>query len=91
MKYRKKPVIVEALKVSELLKLAKHNWKELPEWVVHIYETGNMLFADPYITIKTLEGNMEALYDDYIIQGIKGEVYPCKPDIFEMTYEKVDE
>ena len=43
------------------------------------------------ILIKTLEGNMEANKNDYIIKGVKGEFYPCKPDIFEMTYEPVGE
>jgi hypothetical protein len=41
------------------------------------------------VVIETLEGNMTADKGDYIIKGIKGEFYPCKPDIFELTYEKV--
>lgn len=43
----------------------------------------------PYIIIKTLEGDHHALVNDWIIRGIKGEFYPCKPDIFEQTYEEV--
>ena len=42
-----------------------------------------------YCIIKTLEGEMKGDYGDYIIQGVKGEIYPCKPDIFEQTYDKI--
>lgn len=44
---------------------------------------------NPYIPIETLEGTMRASVGDYIIKGVNGEFYPCKPDIFEKTYEKV--
>lgn len=55
----------------------------------HLHKAGvGVPFIDK-ITIKTLEGEMEASYGDYIIKGVNGEFYPCKPDIFEKTYEKV--
>lgn len=44
-----------------------------------------------FIVIPTLEGSMRALPGDYIIRGVQGEFYPCKPDIFEQTYERVEE
>ena len=44
----------------------------------------------PILTIKTLEGDMKASVDDYIIKGLRGEFYPCKPDVFEKKYEKTD-
>lgn len=44
---------------------------------------------NPYIPVETLEGTMRASVGDYIIKGVNGEFYPCKPDIFEKTYEKV--
>jgi len=44
-----------------------------------------------YAVIYTLEGTMTADYGDYIIQGVNGEIYPCKPDIFEQTYEKLED
>ena len=47
------------------------------------------IVAEEGLTIQTLEGNHLARMGDYIIKGVKGEFYPCKPDIFEMTYEKV--
>ena len=52
---------------------------------------GNLIENDDTLLIKTLEGNMTACIGDYIIKGIKGEFYPCRADIFELTYERVDE
>lgn len=82
MQFRKKPVVVEAqqLRGSEDGKPARllANWCE-----------GSIggSFAEPYIIIETLEGNVRATVGDYIIRGVKGEFYPCKPDIFAETYE----
>lgn len=77
MKYRKKPVVVEAF---------KYGYENTPEWFrnTEIVELGVR-----YCSIKTLEGVMTAHVGDYIIKGIKGEIYPCKSDIFEATYEGV--
>ena len=80
-KYRKKPVIVEAViwtgnNIDEVKELAKNA-------VEHI------IFVDNNLYIETLEGNMNVSIGDYIIKGIKGEFYPCKPDIFKETYETV--
>ena len=84
-KYRKKPVVVEAVQFlatresfDAILAMGLRNWKP-----------GEM-GTDTFI-IETLEGDHLVRKDDYIIKGIKGEFYPCKPDIFEMTYEKVKE
>lgn len=52
--------------------------------VIEAYQTDKEVFID------TLEGTMKADKGDWIIKGVKGELYPCKPDVFEMTYEKVD-
>jgi len=61
----------------------------LPSVVIEAYEAGNILFANhpQRIEIKTLEGWMIGNIDDWIIRGVKGELYPCKPDIFEATYD----
>lgn len=48
------------------------------------------MFLHNHITIKTLEGTMTAQPDDMLIQGVQGEIYPCKPEIFQATYEQVD-
>lgn len=85
MKYRKKPVVVEAW--------LPYTDEPMPNW----YEEGLInhtimeRFDGSGIDIKTLEGIMTASNGDYIIKGINGELYPCKPDIFEKTYEVVED
>lgn len=81
-KYRKKPVIIDAWQ------LTKENVEAgIPDWIdtdqVSIFGEANA-FAE----IHTLEGTMQASYGDYIIKGVQGEFYPCKPNIFEVTYEE---
>ena len=81
MKFRKKPVVIDA----ELYDGSK-------ESIARVLRLGNsiMLYAD-HLVIKTLEGNHRAEKGDWIIKGVKGELYPCKPDIFNLTYEPVRE
>ena len=93
MKFRKKPVVIEAVQFTY-----RFDW---PEWFHDAVSKNNVLvynagkFHDPskicYAEIYTLEGVMLANESDWIIKGINGEIYPCKPDIFEKTYEKVEE
>lgn len=80
-RYRKKPVIVEAFKWGTDV---------VPEWWENLGGT-TIAPASGSAFIPTLEGTMEARVGDYIIQGVQGEIYPCKPDIFEATYEEVTE
>ena len=85
MKYRKKPVVIEAMQFTNESKERVFNFVTCtctPE-----YSYGGA----PQLIIQTLEGDMTADVDDWIIKGIKGEFYPCKPDIFEATYEPVEE
>ena len=77
-KYRKKPVVIEAF---------KYQTDEVPEWWRELKVKINVETGSAFI--PTLEGTMEAKVGDYIIQGVAGELYPCKPDIFELTYEEV--
>jgi len=79
MKYRKKPVVVEAI-----------CWLGNNEEAVEKFLDGNGFAKGKYVDIATLEGCMVASINDMIIKGVNGEFYPCKPDIFEKTYEKVD-
>ncbi len=81
MKYRKKPIVVKAIKYTG------SNIAEIGEFT-GAYE---VKYVQGNLYIKTLEGTMRANRGDYIIKGVKGEVYPCKPDIFHETYEKVDD
>jgi hypothetical protein len=86
-KFKKKPVVIDAIRASEALDWAKCEWNKMPNWLREAYDRGIAVFAPASILIKTLEGDHTAQRDDWIIRGIKGELYPCKPDIFDATYE----
>jgi hypothetical protein len=89
MRFRKKPVVIEAFQLGA----------EWPDWwgdavsanvaVTHNVD-GRYAGGPDYALIVTLEGMMRAERGDWIIKGVKGELYPCKPDIFEATYEQVE-
>lgn len=94
MKYRKKPVIIEAFQYDGDLEGICGYY--VPEWAAKAYEDGDVFYGsspemDPpdELYIKTLEGIHHVSVGDYIIQGVNGELYPCKPDIFLKTYEEV--
>ncbi len=79
MKYRKKPIVIEAMQYR------KHK-------IAAVLDFCDELKYNPHNNeyyVNTLEGTMKVSEGDYIIQGVNGEFYPCKPDIFEKTYEKV--
>lgn len=78
-KYRKKPVIIEAMQYTG------DNIAEILKWA------GRQAYIHDALYIKTLEGDLRADVGDYIIKGVRGEFYPCKPDIFTQTYELVEE
>lgn len=83
--FRKKPVVIEAVQVS-LAGLPM----ERPQWLVDAIGDGTVYWQGgdtPYYTIETLEGAMRANLGDWIIRGVNGELYPCKPDVFAKTYE----
>ena len=85
MKYRKKPVVIEARLFTAL------SAAEVAEWCYGDLVNDDEADQDDvplYIAIDTLEGVMQASLGDYIIKGVNGEFYPCKPDIFAKTYEK---
>lgn len=93
MKYRKKPIIIEAYQVTKY-GLNYIYWDlNAPEWLLNAIndEIVTQETFQKEIFIKTLEGNMKVNKNDYIIKGVAGELYPCKPDIFEETYEKIYE
>lgn len=88
MEYVKKPVTVEAVqwkdgKISEVTPWISEALNKDPKEMGSIVRYANSVF------ILTLEGDMKVSDGDYIIRGVKGEIYPCKPDIFKLTYEAV--
>ncbi|CDM88189.1 Uncharacterized 10.3 kDa protein in GP2-GP6 intergenic region [Xenorhabdus bovienii] len=84
-KFRKKPVVIDAF----LFKGESNLNPEIPEWFVDAVLNSEIKAEPDHIIIRTLEGNHRADIGDWIIQGIKGELYPCKPEIFELTYEAI--
>lgn len=88
-RFRKKPVEVDTVVVRNALHAAGSDWDALPSWLRDAYENGDIIFARDFVSIRTKEGEMRGDIDDIIIQGVKGELYPCKPDIFVATYEPV--
>lgn len=80
MQYRKKPIVIEALHLDAYM-----TTRAVLDFVG---QAGTIIAGG--VEIETLEGTMRAEIGDWIIRGIKGEFYPCKPDIFEATYEVVD-
>lgn len=97
MKFRKKPVVIEAFQMTKEHRLSNVDW---PFWLHQAWqlerETEGSLYpteagtGDGTLSIGTPEGNHLVSWNDWIIQGVQGEIYPCKPDIFDVTYEEVD-
>lgn len=98
MRFRKKPVVIEAVQwtgenLQEILKFIQDGHKDFS----HLPNAGDYKISGvghtpalKTLDIPTLEGTHTASVGDWIIKGVKNEFYPCKPDIFEMTYEKVE-
>lgn len=95
MKYKKKPIEIEAFQMTEERRMDNSEW---PGWL-HVAwnkdrdEIGALQRVDmndalpDALAIVTLEGRMRVSWGDWIIKGVKGELYPCKPDIFDATYD----
>lgn len=82
MLYRKKPVIIRAFQLGI---------DYIPDWFMDKVTTNEIILHEgPTADINTLEGVMHADYGDFIIEGVAGEIYPCKPDIFMQTYEALE-
>lgn len=97
MKYRTKPVIKEAFQMTKERRWDNKHW---PHWLITAWHKGpgeNGLWINPddeeqeRLVLGTLEGVHNVDWNDWIIQGLRGELYPCKPDIFEKTYEPIEE
>lgn len=89
-KFRKKPVVIEARQYHGHSIEGVNNLLDFEEWLEPIAKAAGrwpLKYVGQSLIIPTLEGDHEAKPGDYIIQGVQGEIYPCKPDIFEATYE----
>ena len=85
MKFRKKPVVVDAWKWGGIYNAEVKALVAIAHPKIVPCKSGNKV---EWLSISTLEGDMRAMPGDWIIRGVKGEYYPCKPDIFEATYER---
>jgi len=94
VKFRKKPVVIEAILASEVLdgadagRFSRNSVNPIEPWVVDAFEQMIIGFELHAVLINTPEGQMRAERTDWIIRGVKGELYPCKPDIFAATYDR---
>ena len=84
--YRKKPVEIEAF---EHRSDAGEHTTAYPRWLINAIVDGTIYTVGPDTFIKTLEGDHKVSEGDFIVKGVKGELYPVKPDIFRLTYDKV--
>ena len=86
-KFRKRPVVIEAFQMTEERRWDNSDW---PGWLHQAWQDSILycIGGGAQLYIKTLEGEHKVSWGDWIIQGVKGELYPCKPDIFEATYEE---
>jgi len=94
MKYRKKPVVIEAIQITEDMVYQYLNHDVPFPFTVQLGSAGTNTNGELNHfsgTIETIEGIMRVYIGDWIIKGVAGEYYPCKPDIFEATYEAVDD
>ena len=98
-RFQKKPVVIEAFQVTRGRRADNSEW---PNWLHEAWHRGpgevNALWASMYpksdgtdtLVIGTPEGSLSVSWDDWIIKGVQGELYPCKPDIFSATYKPAD-
>ena len=99
--YRKKPVMIEAVQFESVSFAGQGHYSinfdtvaDLPKWLRNAMMDGDIvpdIVEEGGLIVKTLEGRHIASPGDWIVRGVKNEIYPCKPDIFAMTYDPVDE
>jgi hypothetical protein len=88
MKYRKKPIVIDAIQFDGSYEQVAAFFP--PSWSGLRWFSESVSGRPPCIEMNTLEGVMTAMPGDWIIRGVKGEFYPCKPDIFAATYEPAE-
>lgn len=93
MKFRKKPVVIEAMRYPGHSVSGVDGLLAFEDWIEPLAKSAGrwpLKYVGQSLIIPTLEGDHEARPGDWIIRGVKGELYPCKPDIFEATYEPAE-
>ena len=90
MRFRKRPLVVDAVRCVDVLRAVGEDRSGLPGWIADAYGKGDLVLPGA-LRIRTLEGWMTAGRDDWIVRGVEGEIYPCKASVFEVTYEPVED
>lgn len=90
-RYRKKALEIDAEPVRTLLRQAATDWQSLPAWVREAYDRGEVIFNADHIRVRTGHADDWATAEngDFVVRGVKGEIYPCQPDVFADSYEEV--
>ena len=88
-KFRQTPLVVDAWKASELIRAARDNWRYLPPEIAEAYENGGWVFYADHISIPAFDRALLADREDWIVRGVDGAFYPCKPEVFAKSYEGV--
>lgn len=81
----KNPILLDGIRISELLYFAQNNWFMIPDWVKNSYEKGNIIFADNYISLRNSKGIIRGNKEDVLMKGIDGELYVCEVE-YEHTF-----
>ena len=89
MKYKKKILEVEAIKISEVFSLITGNkWDKLPKWVKDHYEAGKLIFASTHVIVELPTcAQLRGSINDWLVYGGEGDVYTCTPEMFEKLYK----
>ena len=89
-RFKKRTVEIEAIRSADACEYASHDWSALPRWLRESYEEGRVLFGNNEVVIWPGPNELIARIEDWIVREQDGTIYPCKPDIFEATYETVE-
>lgn len=90
MRFRTKPVVIDAVRCSDALHSAAKEWRGLPGWLSLAYESGNVVFGRDHIFIHAPSKTVRADSNDWIVYGSEGEIFSCSPLVFAASYEQVD-
>ena len=86
-RYRRKPEVVEAIRVSTALRHVARDWRSLPAWLVEAYARGKAIFGAKAVRLREIDGDVNGGESDWLILGADGKVDACPEDVFEATYE----
>lgn len=90
MRFQKKPIIIDATPVEFILAVGRTEPEIMPEWIQQALNGQSLMIYEEVVVVKTLEGNMTGKRGDWLIKGVRGELYPCDGSIFDETYEQVE-